>query len=78
MISRLFRLTGLLAIAVAFFMIATAAVFAETPILNAPEAAEKVASGQIVLLDIRSPEEWQETGIAEGAWPVSMHTQDFP
>ena len=59
-------------------MIATAAAFGETPILNAPEAAEKVASGQIVLLDIRSPEEWQETGIAEGAWPVSMHTQDFP
>ncbi len=26
----------------------------------------------------RSPEEWEETGVAQGAWPVSMHRPDFP
>lgn len=69
---------GFLAAIALMFVIATAAAFAETPILTAPEASEKVASGEMVLLDIRSPEEWKETGLAQGAWPVSMHTPDFP
>lgn len=50
---------------------------AESPILTAPEAEAQVAAGDIVLLDIRSPQEWQDTGVAKGAWPVSMHTPDF-
>ena len=29
------------------------------------------------MLDIRSPQEWADTGVAEGAWPVSMHEPDF-
>ncbi len=33
---------------------------------------------QIRLLDIRSPEEWQDTGVAQGAWPVSLHEKRFP
>lgn len=64
--------------AVAFFLIATAAVFAETPKLSVPEASERLAFGNLVLLDIRSPEEWAKSGVAKGAWPVSMHTPEFP
>ncbi len=30
------------------------------------------------LLDIRSRGEWQESGVAQGAWPVSMHEKRFP
>lgn len=45
--------------------------------LSAPDAAERVAAGEMVLLDIRSAEEWAESGVAEGAWPVSMHADDF-
>ena len=55
----------------------TLAAHAETPIISAPDAAGMVASGELVLLDIRRPAEWQESGIAEGAWPVSMHTPAF-
>lgn len=50
---------------------------AETPILSAPEAQQRIAEGELILLDIRSRQEWQETGIAKGAWPVSMHERDF-
>lgn len=50
---------------------------AEGGILSAPTATERVASGEILLLDIRSRQEWRETGLAEGALPVSMHEAGF-
>lgn len=51
---------------------------AETPgILSAKDAAAQVERGEILLLDIRTREEWAETGIAKGAWPVSMHEASF-
>ena len=46
-------------------------------IQSAPDVAAQVNAGDMVLLDIRSRGEWQETGIASGAWPVSMHEPDF-
>lgn len=33
---------------------------------------------QIRLIDIRSSAEWDETGVAEGAWPISLHEERFP
>lgn len=33
---------------------------------------------RVRLLDIRSREEWRETGVAQGAWLVSMHEKRFP
>lgn len=60
------------------FVISTQAAFAEPPILTAPEAAQKLNAGEMVVLDIRSPEEWKDSGVAAGVWPVSMHTPDFP
>jgi rhodanese-related sulfurtransferase len=53
------------------------AAWAETPILSAPEAQERMNAGELILLDIRTPREWRDTGIAKGAWPVSMHNRDF-
>ena len=53
------------------------AVLADAPIISAPEAQAKLQRGEIVLLDIRSRKEWRETGVAKGAWPVSMHEGDF-
>ncbi len=50
---------------------------AETPILSAPEAKARMQAGEMILLDIRTEQEWRETGIAKGAWPVSMHEADF-
>jgi rhodanese-related sulfurtransferase len=46
-------------------------------IQSAPAVAERLNAGEMVLLDIRSKGEWEETGLAKGAWPVSMHTSDF-
>jgi rhodanese-related sulfurtransferase len=46
-------------------------------IQSAPDIAQQVNAGKMVLLDIRSRGEWQETGLAAGAWPVSMHEPDF-
>ena len=46
-------------------------------IMTAPEAQAAIKAGEMFLLDIRSEEEWKEDGIAEGAFPVSMHKDDF-
>ena len=55
----------------------TLSALAETPILSAPEAKARMDAGEMILLDIRSAQEWRDTGIAKGAWPVSMHEADF-
>lgn len=46
--------------------------------MSAPEAAGLMEAGRLVLLDIRSPQEWEESGVARGALPISMHEPDFP
>lgn len=45
--------------------------------ISAPQAKAGVESGELVLIDIRSREEWKETGIAEMAIPMSMHEAGF-
>lgn len=52
--------------------------FARTrEIWSAPETAEALSAGAVILIDIRSRREWRQTGIAEGAWPISMHEDRF-
>ena len=46
-------------------------------IWTAPETAEALLRDEIVLLDVRSRGEWRETGVAQGAWPLSMHEKGF-
>ena len=50
---------------------------ADTPLMSAPQAFEKLSAGDLVVLDIRSREEWQDSGVAQGALPISMHEKDF-
>lgn len=40
--------------------------------MTAPQARAVVEAGQAVLVDIRQPEEWRETGMAQGAVGISM------
>lgn len=47
-------------------------------IWSARQAFEALEADALRLLDIRSHEEWSETGLARGAWPVSMHADRFP
>lgn len=48
---------------------------AEAPKITPAEAAKLVASGQAVLVDVREPREWAETGVAAPA--VLLAKSDF-
>ncbi|MDP3515498.1 MAG: rhodanese-like domain-containing protein [Sulfuritalea sp.] len=56
----------------ALALLAVAGFARATPDLAAPDAAAAVAAGKITLIDIRTPPEWKETGIAKGARRVNM------
>ncbi len=63
-----------LACALTFPELATAA---PREIWSAQEAFEALETDSIALLDIRSRDEWNETGVAKSAWVVSMHERGF-
>ncbi len=42
-------------------------------IMTAPEAFKRVSAGELILIDVRSQEEWRETGIPKGALTISIH-----
>lgn len=45
---------------------------AEVKTISAPEALRAAKAGEVVLVDIRQPEEWKQTGVAEGAKLIPM------
>ncbi len=45
--------------------------------LSVEEAHAKAGAGEILLIDIRRPEEWRATGIGAGAHPIDMRRDDF-
>lgn len=47
------------------------------PALDAPTAYRQVAAGEILLVDIRRPDEWEATGSALGAHRIDMRRPDF-
>jgi rhodanese-related sulfurtransferase len=54
---------------------AVAALAADVPRLTAPEAAARLQAGDAVLVDVREPSEWKETGVAAPA--VLLEKSDF-
>jgi rhodanese-related sulfurtransferase len=40
--------------------------------LSPPEAHRLAAAGRIILIDVRRPDEWLETGVPEHATPIQM------
>ncbi len=46
-------------------------------IIDAQAAFKKAEAGELLLLDIRSPQEWKETGTGTGAKKISMHQPGF-
>ncbi len=61
---------------------AGAALFAATPgvadaVMTPPELLEAVRRGDVLLVDVRRPDEWRATGIAEGAVPIDLRRSDF-
>lgn len=60
---------------VAFLAATLASATASTPkipLITADEAARKVAAGTAVLIDVREPDEWAETGVAAPAALLPM------
>jgi len=49
---------------------ATAA--ADSGVLEAPQALAEASAGRLTLIDIRTPAEWQETGVAAGARAIDF------
>jgi len=45
--------------------------------LSTPDAHKAAVSGDIVLVDIRRPDEWERTGVGEGAVTIDMRRDDF-
>lgn len=45
--------------------------------LSTPDAHTAAVGGAILLIDIRRPDEWERTGVGEGAVPLDMRRKDF-
>ena len=58
-----------------FSLLAAAAVGAEVAKISPADAAQLVARGSAVLIDVREPAEWAETGVVTGA--VLLPKSDF-
>jgi rhodanese-related sulfurtransferase len=55
-----------------FLLCALLALPAAAQQMSATEARDAVRAGQITLIDIRTPREWQQTGVAPGAVRINM------
>ena len=45
--------------------------------LSTPDAHKAAVAGEVLLVDIRRPDEWARTGVGEGAVPLDMRRPDF-
>lgn len=70
-------LIGAVSAAVFGSFMATRPAIASETVLNAPDAYVAAKAGNIILIDIRTPEEWAQTGIAEGAIALDMTDKTF-
>lgn len=65
----------ILATLIAVLMLAATAFAAEQ--MDAETAYSEIGSGKMVLVDVRTPAEWKDTGVAPGAITLSMAGKDF-
>ncbi|HRK24811.1 MAG TPA: rhodanese-like domain-containing protein [Beijerinckiaceae bacterium] len=65
---------------VAAFTVLPGAAWAQPdlPSASVAEAFAAAQDGRMVIVDIRRPEEWAETGVARGAVKLDMTAADFP
>lgn len=66
-----------LAILFSFLWFAPAAL-AEGGLIAADEAYERAQAGELTIVDVRSPAEWRETGIAASARLATIHNRKGP
>jgi len=53
------------------------AALAAPPIITAPDAYKAVQNRSMIMVDIRTPQEWLQTGVARGAVAIDMRADDF-
>lgn len=41
--------------------------------ITGPEALERARTGEVTIVDVRSPQEWRQTGLPAGAKAVTIH-----
>ncbi|MEO0972381.1 MAG: rhodanese-like domain-containing protein [Pseudomonadota bacterium] len=61
----------------AWVALAWASAHAAPPIVDAPTALERTETGAAVLIDVRTREEWRDTGVAAGARTLALQDPDF-
>lgn len=66
----------LLAAASAAILIPASAM-ADSSKISASDALERMKAGSLILVDVRRPDEWMGTGVAEGAWMLDMTDENF-
>jgi len=64
------------AVATATFAIAPAAQAGHS-VMSVEEARDAAASGELVLIDIRTPDEWADSGVPDVALPIDMRSPEF-
>lgn len=47
------------------------------PTLTAPEALDAAQAGELRIIDIRTPQEWRQTGVAKGVTRIDMRAPGF-
>jgi rhodanese-related sulfurtransferase len=45
--------------------------------MDAEEARRLAQNGEVVLVDVRNPDEWRRTGVGDVAVPISMQDPEF-
>jgi len=58
-------------------VLSTALVADDAPLISAAEADRMARSGEALLVDIRQPWEWRQTGVSPDAHTISMHLPGF-
>ncbi|MDP7151285.1 MAG: rhodanese-like domain-containing protein [Paracoccaceae bacterium] len=51
--------------------------FASDHVLTATDAYAAMEQGNLILIDVRRPDEWMATGVADGAWLLNMQDERF-
>lgn len=46
-------------------------------VLTATDAFDAMLAGNLILIDVRRPDEWLDTGVAPGAWLLDMRDENF-
>jgi rhodanese-related sulfurtransferase len=45
-------------------------------IISAPDARAAALAGSVIIIDVRSPREWRQTGVPSGARTVTIHNRN--